>query len=61
MTERLLRTEDAVDATRIMLSGVKDVDFTEAVTRFQQAQTTLQANLMTSSRMMNLSLLNFLR
>jgi len=61
MSERLLRTEDAVDATRIMLSGVKDVDFTEAVTRFQQAQTALEANLMTSSRMMNLSLLNFLR
>jgi flagellar hook-associated protein 3 FlgL len=61
MSARLTRTEDAVDATRIMLSDLKDVDFTEAVTRFQQAQTALQANLMASSNMMNLSLLNFLR
>jgi len=61
MSERLTRTEDAVNATRQMLSEVKDSDYTEAVTKFQQAQTALQASIMTGSQLMNLSLLEFLR
>lgn len=59
--ERISLTEDAVAATRILLSEVKDVDFTEAVTRFQQAQVALQANLQTGSAVLNLSLLDFLQ
>lgn len=58
---RLVQTEDAVAATRILLSDVQDVDFTEAVTKFQQAQTALQANLLAGSQIQNLSLLDFLR
>jgi flagellar hook-associated protein 3 len=60
MHERAVYTEDAVTATRALLSQVEDVDYTEAVTKFQQAQTALQANLMTGSRMLSLSLLDFL-
>ena len=61
MQTRLRFTEDAVLATRTLLSDVKDLDYIEAITRFQQAQTTLQANLLTGSRMLEVSLLNFLR
>jgi flagellar hook-associated protein 3 FlgL len=53
-------TEDAVVATRTLLSEVKDLDYTEAITRFQQAQTTLQANLMTGARLMQLSLMDYI-
>jgi len=60
MQTRLQLTEDAVLATGRLLSEVRDLDYTEAVTRFQQAQTTLQANLMTGSRLLQLSLLDFI-
>ncbi len=57
---RFLQTESAVDATDILLSEMRDVDYTEAVTKFQQAQTALQASLLTGSQSLNLSLLDFL-
>ncbi|MCA9255202.1 MAG: hypothetical protein KDA33_06165, partial [Phycisphaerales bacterium] len=60
MQDRLLQTEDAVAATQALLSEVRDVDFVEAVTRFQQAQTALQASLQTGATSLNLSLFNFL-
>ena len=60
MTTRLQFTEDAVVSTQALLSEVKDLDYTEAVTRFQQAQTALEANLMTGSRLLQISLLDFL-
>ncbi|HSW47331.1 MAG TPA: flagellar hook-associated protein FlgL [Phycisphaerae bacterium] len=60
MGTRLQFTEDAVVSTRAMLSQVKDLDYTEAITKFQQAQMALQANLMTGSRLMQISLLNYL-
>lgn len=59
--ERLERTEDAVLATRSFLSQLQDADLTEAVTRFQQAQLALQANLQVGSSLLNLSVLDFLR
>ncbi len=52
---------DAVLASKSLLSEVQDADYTEAITRFTQAQTILQANMMTGSRLMQLSLLDFLR
>lgn len=61
MRDRLQQTEDAVTATIALLSELKDVDFASAVTKFQQAQTALQATLLTTSRVQNLSLLDFLR
>ena len=60
LRNRVNQTEDAVAATEILLSEVRDVDFVEAVTRFQQAQTALQASLQVGSANLNLSLLDFL-
>lgn len=60
MRDRLTQTEDAVSASRVLLSELQDVDFTEAVTKFQQAQTALQASLLATSQTLNLSLLDFL-
>jgi hypothetical protein len=39
---------------------VRDLDYAEAVTSFQQAKTSLQATLLTGSQGLNLSLMNFL-
>ena len=61
MQSRLFQTESAVDATRRLLSELKDVNFIEAVTKFQQAQTALQSSLLVGSQSLNLSLLDFLR
>jgi flagellin-like hook-associated protein FlgL len=60
MQDRLTQTEGAVFATQELLSEVQDLDYTEAVTKFQQAQTALQASLLTGSRLANTSLLDFL-
>lgn len=60
MLERTDRIENEVTATRVLQSDVRDVDLTEAIVRFQQVQTALQANLATASRIMNLSLLDYL-
>jgi flagellar hook-associated protein 3 FlgL len=61
MRARMEQTEDAVAATTVLLSGLRDVDFAEAVTKFQQAQTALQASLLTISQTLNLSLMDFLQ
>jgi flagellar hook-associated protein 3 FlgL len=61
MQDRLAQTEDATTATTKMLSELRDLDFTEAVTKFQQAQTALQASLQMASQSMNLSLFDFLQ
>lgn len=53
--------DDATLSAKTSLSDVQDIDISEAVTRFAQAQTTLQANLMTGSKLMQLSLLDFLQ
>lgn len=60
MSDRLVRTEDAVDATRAALSKIRDLDYTESVTRFQQAQLALEANLTVGAKSLNLSLLDFI-
>ena len=54
------QTQDAVDATSILLSEVRDLDVVEAITRFQATQTALQASLQASGQTLNLSLLDFL-
>lgn len=61
MRDRQTQTESAVFATEQLMSDVRDLDYTEAVTRFQQAQTALQASLLTGSQVLNTSLLDFLR
>ncbi len=57
---RIEQTENAVQATQAFLSDIEELDYTEAVTQFQQAQTALQANLLSGSQLLNLSLLDFL-
>jgi flagellin-like hook-associated protein FlgL len=54
------QTQEAVEATTLLLSEVRDLDFAEAITRFQQTQTALQASLQASGQTLNLSLLSFL-
>ncbi len=61
MSDRLTRVEAESDATKTLISDVRDMDFTEAAVRFQQLQTALQANLTVAGRTMNLSLLDYLR
>jgi len=60
MQSRRQQTENAVLATQQLVSELRDLDYTEAVTRFQQAQTALQAALLTGGQSLNLSLMNFL-
>jgi flagellar hook-associated protein 3 FlgL len=57
---RQLRLDDQDLATQALLSSIEDTDFTDAIARFQTLQTSLQASLQTSARMLNLSLLDFL-
>ncbi len=57
---RLDRLEDQNIASQALLSELEDVDYTEAVTRFQLLQTTLEANLKTLGTILDLSLLDFL-
>ncbi len=61
LLRRSERIENEIAATRVLQSDVRDVDLTEAIVRYQQMQTALQANLATASKIMNLSLLDYLR
>ena len=60
MAERSTHTAAAVFATRGLLASAKDLDYTEAIIQFQKAQTALQANLLTGSRILNTSLMDFI-
>lgn len=60
MLERADRIDDEALATEVLRSDVRDADLTETIVRFQQLQTALQANLATSSKIMSLSLLDYL-
>jgi flagellin-like hook-associated protein FlgL len=61
MRDLLAQTETAASATEVFLSEVRDLDYAEAATLFQQAQVGLQASMLTGSQVMNLSLMDFLR
>lgn len=61
LADRVERIETERDASEVLLSDVRDTDMSEAIVRFQQLQTALQANLQTAARVMNLSLLDYLR
>ncbi len=58
-SDRLTQMEDATYATQEYVSKLRDLDYTEAITRFQSAQVALQASLLTGSRLMNLSLMDY--
>ncbi len=55
------RSDDAETTTKSLLSDIQDADYTEVATRYTQAQTVLQANLMSGSKLLQLSLLDFLQ
>jgi flagellar hook-associated protein 3 FlgL len=55
------RLDDQNVATRALLSSLEDTDYNEAITRFTALQTALQAQLMTTSRTLSMSLLDFLQ
>lgn len=61
MQDRLTQMENANAATQVFLADVADLDYAEAATRFQQAQTALQAGLLTGSKVMSISLMDYLR
>lgn len=61
MQERVDRIANERSATEILRSDIRDVDMTDAIVRFQQVQTALQANLATASRVLSLNLLDYLR
>lgn len=61
LLERTARVTDERTATQVLQSDVRDVDMTEAIVRFQQVQTALEANFASSSRVLGLSLLDYLR
>lgn len=61
MLDRSARLDDARSAMTVLRSDVRDVDLSEAVLKFQQYQTALQANLSTASRVLGLSLMDYLR
>ncbi|UCG15730.1 MAG: hypothetical protein JSV19_10590 [Phycisphaerales bacterium] len=58
--DRLTQLENVKFSTQEFLSQIKDVDYAESITRFQQYQTALQASLMVGSRLMGLSLMDFI-
>ncbi len=60
MQARQSQTDTAVYATEKFLSEISDLDYTEAVTLFQQAQTALQATLTAGSQTLNVSLMDYL-
>lgn len=61
MAGKVTQMRDAALTTRIFLSQVQDLDYAEAITELQSTLTQFQANLQTSSNLLNLSLLDFLR
>lgn len=61
MTAKLNQMDSAATTTQQFLSQIQDLDFAEAALKLQAAVTQLQANLLTSSTLLNVSLLDFLR
>jgi len=59
--DRKTHMEDNILATETLRSDIRDIDFTEAITRYQNLYTALQGNLMTGSQLTSVSLLDFLR
>lgn len=61
MNAKRLQMEDALITTEIFLSQVRDLDFAEAITNLQASTTQLQASLQTSSVLLSMTLMDFLR
>ena len=55
------RMDENIVSLQILRSEIQDIDFTEAITRFQNLQTAYQANLGTAAQLTSESLLDYLR
>jgi flagellar hook-associated protein 2 len=60
LQSRQNRLDDENLATQSLLSQLQDTDFTSAISQFDTLQTALQASLQSSSKILSLSLLDFL-
>ncbi|MCF7957278.1 MAG: flagellar hook-associated protein FlgL [Phycisphaerae bacterium] len=60
VVQRKEHMEDNVLATQKLRSDIRDIDFTEAITRYENIYTALQANLTVGSKLNTMSLLDFL-
>jgi flagellar hook-associated protein 3 len=60
LEDRAARADEEILAGRSLVSELADLDFTEALSRFQTLQTTYQASLVAASQVMTVSLLDFL-
>ncbi len=61
MSSKRQQIEDASITTEVLLSDVQDIDYASAVTELQSSLSQMQASLQTSSQLLNLSLMDFLR
>lgn len=57
---RQSRLDDQNLATKSLMSDLEDADYDETISRFQLLQTSLQASLATTGKILNLSLMDFL-
>ncbi len=61
MATKMAQMEDASLTTQTFLSEVRDLDYAKAISELQSGTTQLQANLQSSSLILKLTLLDFLR
>ncbi|MFI5377889.1 MAG: flagellar hook-associated protein FlgL [Tepidisphaerales bacterium] len=60
-SNRQTQIQDQNVATQSLLSGLQDTDYNAAITKFQTLQTALQAQLQTTGKVLNQSLMDFLQ
>jgi flagellar hook-associated protein 3 FlgL len=60
MQGRAELVETELDASRVLLSDLRDADLADSLVRFQQVQVALQASLSSAARLMSVSLLDYL-
>ena len=60
LEDRKIQMEDNIVSLETLRSDIRDIDFTEAITRYQNLYTAMQANMTTGNQLANLSLLDFL-
>ena len=60
LEDRKTYMEDKILATETLRSDIADIDFTEAITRYQNLYTALQGSLISGGQLNNTSLLDFL-
>lgn len=60
LEDRRTQMEDNILSMETLRSDLRDIDFTEAITRYQNLYAALQGNLITGQQLTNVSLLDFL-